>query len=315
MSATDTRKELMTVAICCYNAAHFLQRLVTEVASLESPVPFEILIVDNNSTDGTETLVKRLAQNCRVGMRYVLEPRQGIPHARNRAIEESRSSTYLAFIDADELPGKQWLKSAVKGLKEHAAECVGGRIEVDLQERPRWMSDSILLFLGKVDYGDKPFRIVDRSTPVWSGNIAYRTSIFDSGMRFDTRYNRKGSGIGGGSDGILFREMLQRQLHIRYEPEMRIRHLIPAQKMKRSYFLKLHYLAGKKAGRYEYQTDPRTATLGGTPRFLYPQLARKFLRAMSMYLTRHPEYLRESMNVSYQLGLMQGIREQGNLTE
>ena len=93
-----------------------------------------------------------------------LETNQGIPHARNRAIDESLDSTFLAFIDADELPYKTWLVSALHGLTDYFADCVGGEIVVDIPNRPKWLSDSVILFLGKVDHGSSPFPIVDRST-------------------------------------------------------------------------------------------------------------------------------------------------------
>jgi len=182
---------------------------------------------------------------------------------------------------------------------------VGGQIVVDIPNRPKWMSDSCLLFLGKVDYGSQPFRIKDRSTPVWSGNIAYRTSIFDRGLLFDTRYNRKGLGIGGGSDGIMFREILKNELHIRYEPNMRIMHLIPVNKIKRSYFLQLHYIAGKKSGMYE--VSPMDPLIFGIPRFMYLQLLKKLEHSLRLYLIQHKEYLRESMNATYHIGVMTGL--------
>ncbi len=305
MNSGDNKDDLITVAVCCYNAAHYLVNLIESIAALECPIPFEILIIDNNSHDNTKKIVKNLTSNCHIPIRYVTEKEQGIPFARNRAIKESRNSKYLAFIDSDELPDNDWLSCAVKGLVDYSADCVGGQIVVDIPSRPKWMSDSILLFLGKVDYGTKPFRIKDRSTPVWSGNIAYRTSIFSGGINFDTRYNREGSGIGGGSDGIMFREMLKCDLHIRYEPDMRIRHLIPESKIRRSYFIKLHYIAGKKSGMYEI--NPQSPKFFGIPRFMYLQLLRKLGYSLYLYIIQHDEYLRESMNASYHFGTITGL--------
>lgn len=305
MSTQHVKKPHITVAVCCYNAAEGLPTLIQQLESLNCPIPFEILIVDNNSTDHTADVVGNLAKNSRVPVSYVLEKQQGIPFARNRAIDESLNNDLLAFIDSDELPESKWLESAYRGLDSFQADCVGGKIKLNLPNRPEWLSDSLLPFLGKVDHGDTPIRVVDRSTPVWSGNVAYRTALFDDGLRFDTRYNRKGTGIGGGEDAIMFRELLDRKCHIRYEPEMCITHFIPDSKLRRTYFLKLHFTAGKKAGMYEMNWDG--AMLFGIPRYMYPQLLKKAFHALELLFTRNSEYLREAMNVSYLYGMMLGF--------
>ena len=175
MNTHSVKEHRMTVAVCCYNAADYLPTLVQQLEVLDCPIPFEILIVDNNSTDRTADIVRKMAKDSSVPIRCVIERQQGIPFARNRAIDESLHNEFLVFIDSDELPESKWLESAYSGLVSHHADCVGGEIRLDLPVRPGWLSDSLLPFLGKVDNGDTSIRVVDRSTPVWSGNIAYRT--------------------------------------------------------------------------------------------------------------------------------------------
>jgi len=301
--------EFLTVAICSYNSAGLLPRLVEGLDRLESPVDFEILIVDNNSTDDTRQVIEQLQRRVKRPLRYVLESEQGIPYARNRAIEESLGSTYMAFIDADELPDPQWLIAACRGLREYDADCVGGRIRLDLRKRPTWMTDSLLPFLGQIDHGNLPLKVADGSTPVWSGNVAYRTRLFAGGLRFDTRYNRAGSGIGGGEDGILFRALLENNTAMRYEPEMSIVHLIPDFKLKRSYFLKLHYISGKRAGMFE-MSRPQRNRLFGIPFFMYRQLLKKTYNVLTLIVRRNPEYLREAMTLTHHIGNMKGLCNQ-----
>jgi len=299
--------EQLTVAICAYNGAPLLGRLLGEVASLRCPVPFEILVVDNNSTDHTREVIAGAREHLSVPLRYVNEPQQGIPFARNRAIDESLASTFLAFIDVDELPEADWLAAAWEGLSTHGAESVGGRITVDLPRRPPWLADTLLPFLGQVEYGEEPFPITDPSTPIWSGNIAYRTALFADGLRFDTRYNRAGQGVGGGSDAVMFRHMLAAGVAMRYEPRMGIRHLIPPEKLRRRYFLRLHYNGGRKAGMYQW-AEPAGPTLLGVPRYMYRQLASHAVRGLGGFVRREPDYVRQLMNLSFHLGAMLGQR-------
>lgn len=296
----------VTVAICCYNAAEYLPKLFDQLVKQSCPLSWEILVIDNNSTDNSETIINDFAKSSIVPIRMVKETQLGIPFARNRAISESWSSTFLAFIDSDELPDTNWLATAITSLQTQTADSVGGEIELDLSLRPAWLSDSLLPFLGQVNYGNHPFPIQDRSTPIWSGNIAYRLSLFAGTPPFDTRYTRKGKGIGGGSDGILFRQLLASGAMMLYEPEMRIKHIIPKEKLTRRYFLKLHFIAGKKSGLYELSNTQGTSIFG-VPRYMFLLFIKKILTALKFFTLNHSEYMREAMNAAHLLGQIIGL--------
>lgn len=298
---------MLTVAICTYNGANRLQSLVAALRQQECPISFEILIVDNNSTDDTQRVLRQLsALDGGAPLRFVKETRQGIPYARNRAIEECMASTYMAFIDDDEVPGPQWLQAAVDALDREGAECVGGEIRVRLSaaQRPSWMTEELLGFLGQVQNGPNPFWITDHSTPVWSGNVAYRTSLFADDLRFDQRYNRQRRRIGGGSDGIMFRILLQRKCRIRYRPDMMIEHLIGPEKLRRNYFLRLHFVSGLRYGKYE--TGEYQRTLMGVAPFMLMQLVRQSCKAIAMFLKGDHRTLRQAMNVTHVMGSIYG---------
>jgi len=294
----------ITVAVCCFNAAHYLPDLLEKLISQNCTIPFEVLIVDNNSTDNTELLIADCVAKNELSIRYVKEHQQGIAYARNRAIEESLYSQYLAFIDADELPKESWLQTAVSTLSKQDVDCVGGKISVLLPYRPSWLSNDLLPFYGEVNHSMTSFRITDRSTPIWTGNIAYNTRIFQQGLRFDTRYNRKGKGIGGGEDVIMFNYFLQNNLTIIYNPYMEILHLIPDEKVNRRYFLKLHFIAGKNSGLYEIDIDAKK--ICRVPMFMFAQLLTKFFQILNTRLTSPNKYMREAMNFTHLLGMILG---------
>lgn len=296
------------VAICSYNRAERLPALIQALRAQPCPIPFEILVIDNNSTDNTQAVITELANTEGTPVRSVVEKHQGIPFARNRAISESLNDDFLLFIDDDELPSERMLETAVYSLDIDRAECVGGKISINFESyhRPTWLNDELLAFYGAINYGTDAFWIIDRSTPVWSGIVAYRTALFSDNpeLRFDHRYNRKGKGIGGGSDGIMFQQLLKRQVKIRYQPDMAVDHFIEDWKIRRSYFLKLHFIAGRKYG--QYQMDDFQRTILGIPPFMFPQLLQKTGQTLSMYLHRQPGVLREAMNVAHSLGSIWG---------
>jgi glycosyltransferase involved in cell wall biosynthesis len=69
---------------------------------------WEIIVVDNNSTDNTFNIVKEFKKNSKVPVKYVKEEKQGLSHARNRGIRESKGR-HIAFIDDDALADCNWI--------------------------------------------------------------------------------------------------------------------------------------------------------------------------------------------------------------
>lgn len=303
----------ITVAFCTYNRSDRLDVLVAALRSQVCPIPFDILAVNNNSADNTLSVLERLASMPGPNLRYVTEMEAGIVPARNRAIEESLTSDYMIFIDDDELPAPGFIASAYDALFNEDAECVGGCVEVDFSgfQRPKWLGDELLGFLAEVKYGETPFWVIDASTPLWTANIAFDMRIFrsDPSLRFDKRYNREGGDLGGGEDAIMFKSLLTRGVKIRYRPDMRVRHFVEMWKLKRRYFLKLHYRAGYRSGLYQLPAYQRIWF--GVPPFLVVQCASHFLITFSNYLKRKPGALRQAMNFTYALGQIVGYAKRG----
>jgi glycosyltransferase involved in cell wall biosynthesis len=305
----------LSFAVCTFNRCDRLETLVPAMRAQECPVPFEVLIVDNNSSDRTRAVVERLAARPGPPVRYAFEPEQGIPFARNRALAEALDRDFLVFMDDDEMPRPGLLAGAVRALTEEGALCAGGRVKVTFAPgtRPRWLGDELLGFLAEVDYGDEPFWIRDRSTPVWTANVGYRMALFREhpDLRFDRRYNRVGHAVGGGSDAVMFWRLLDLAVPIRYCPEMVVDHHVEAWRLKRRYFLKLHFIAGRKHG--QFQTGDLPRTLLGVPPFMVGHALRQLGKTGVMALRRQPGTLRQAMNASHAIGAIWGrvLRHRG----
>ena len=300
----------LTFAFCTYNRANRLQGLVAAMRAQFCPIPFEILAVNNNSPDNTLEVLERLRMQPGAPMRVVTETSQGIVPARNRAIEEALSSDILVFIDDDELPQPGLLQNAYDAIANEGAECAGGRVEVDFGPygRPTWLEDSLLAFLAEVRHGDLPFWITNDGTPIWTANIAYDLRLFreDPALRFDKRYNREGTDIGGGEDGAMLRALLARGRRIRYRPDMAVWHFIEPWRLKRSYFLKLHYRAGLRIGRQELPAYSRA--IFGIPPFLVGQCMKQGFKTLGMYLAGKGGALRQAMTAMHAIGNLVGYR-------
>ena len=298
----------VTVCICTFNRCKRLKPLITELRKQISPIPFDILIINNNSTDQTEEVLKKLIEEEGIPLRYVTESQQGISYARNRAISECLDKDFMLFMDDDEMPVQGLINAAIDALMNENADCAGGRVEVCFDEivRPRWLSDSLMGFLAETDYGTQALWISDTSKPLWTANIAYNMAIYrnNPSLRFDLRYNRKGEGVGGGEDVIMFDQLVDRKYRIRYRPDMIVKHHIDSWKIKRSYFLKLHFVAGIKQGRYELEEYGNS--IFGIPLFLFNQVIQQTLKWLKLGLKSDPETMRQGMNVAHALGLIRG---------
>ena len=297
---------MLTIAFCTFKRADRLENLVATLRAQSCPVPFDILVVNNNSPDNTLEILTTLQQQPGAPLRVVTETKQGIVHARNRAIEETRDSEIMMFIDDDELPMPGFLATAHDAIMSEKAECVGGPVKVCFapHKRPRWLENNLLGFLAEVDYGKEAFWVKGNTTPIWTCNVAYRTDLFKNGLRFDQRYNRCGNGVGGGEDVMMFQTLLEQGTKIRYRPDMLVEHFVESWRLKRSYFLKLHYVSGFKYGYHEFPSYPREVL--GVPLFLLSQLVRHTAKTVLMYASGQTGALRQAMNVTHAIGMIAG---------
>jgi glycosyltransferase involved in cell wall biosynthesis len=298
----------LTFSFCTFNRAQRLEKLVAAMRQQTAPVPFEILAIDNNSSDDTPAILDRLKRLPGPPLRVATERKAGIVPARNKALEEARHSDILVFMDDDELPLPGLLEAACRAVWVDKAECVGGRVKVKFEphSRPEWLTDDLLPFLAEVDYGSEPFWISDSTTPIWTANIAYDMRLFrdHTGLRFDHRFNRKGETAGGGEDEFMFHALLTLKARIRYEPQMAVEHFIHPSRLHRRYFLRRHFAAGRRKALYGEESYDRM--IAGIPPFLFPQAARQLARTASLLFRGKKQWLRQAMNFTHALGLIAG---------
>lgn len=302
----------LLLAFCSYRRAHRLRALVAALRAQQTPVPFEILAVDNNSPDDTAEVLAELQRLPGPALKVVRELSPGIVPARNRALACASSYQVLAFLDDDELPRPGWAAAAWEAIEEEGADCAGGQVCIDFSQhgRPPWLDAELLGFLAAIDHGPTPFWITDDSTPVWTSNIAYRVDYLRAqGLRFDLRYNRQGASAqsaGGGEDVVMLRALLARQARIRYRPDMIVDHDVEPERLRRRWFLRLHFQAGIRKGIHELTLAP--PLLAGAPRYLFAQLFRQSSKALGLALRGAPGALRQAMTAAHALGLIKGCR-------
>ena len=294
----------ITVALCTHNHADRLARTLADLAHLQAPSqPWEFLVIDNASSDATPALLA--ATDWRpdgVAVRIVCEEKLGLSNARNRALLEARGD-YLLFMDDDETPDPAWLTAYEQAMREHQPDALGGRIEVLFEDgaRPRWLQDELLGFLGKLDHGEARW-LIERATPIFGGNFAFRRNVFERIGNFDARLGRLGNANIGGEDTEIYRRLLEHDCRVRWVPQAIIHHRIQTPKLRRSYFLDLHFRQGRMEG-----ARKRGGGSHIPPLYLYPQVARACGRALALRLRRGADHsLRLEMNAAYFAGYVIG---------
>ena len=173
-----------SVSICTYNRAELLKNTLKSLVEMYSPeIEWELLLVDNNSTDATKPVAQMFSQS--LPLRYFFEKNQGLSYARNRAISECRSNLLL-FTDDDMLLSSCWLQSYVSAARNFPdADYFGGKILPRWPDgRPLWLKDEGMALLsglfGYYNQGDD-VRMYDYKNPTpFGGNFGLRRSLFEN---------------------------------------------------------------------------------------------------------------------------------------
>ena len=294
----------ISVALCTHNHADRLVRTLAGLAHIRQPSqPWELVVIDNASSDATpELLSAKEWRPAGMDVHIVREENIGLSNARNRALAEARGD-YLLFMDDDETPDPAWLSEYEHAMREYQPDALGGRIEVLFEDgaRPEWLQDELLGFLGKLDHGESRW-LTERTTPIFGGNFAFHRRIFDRIGGFDTRLGRQGNINVGGEDTEIYRRLLEHGCRVRWVREAIINHRIQTPKLRRNYFLDLHFRQGRMEGCRKRGNRSRLP-----PKYLWPQVARAFGRALAQRLRCGKNHsLRLEMNAAYFTGYVLG---------
>jgi len=226
----------VTVAICTYNRAAWLRQTLDGVTRQDYPPELlEVLVIDNNSTDGTADLVASY-RGARHPPRHVLETRQGANFARNRAIAEARGDV-IVFGDDDILVESDWLRHLVRPFANDAAGRIGAVagevIPVFPQGCPPWVGRFHGPQALRTDTGPTP----PGPTPM-SANLAFRRKIFSELGMFDTSVGRQGGLIFSGDENLVIHRLRRAGYEVWFSPEARVRHQMPAGRTTLRYMLR-----------------------------------------------------------------------------
>ena len=244
------KRPLITVVVPTYNRAALLRRCLHALLhqSLDRDC-YEIIVVDNGSTDLTAETVARVAAR-HPEVRYLFEPRQGISYAKNTGLEAA-AGTIVAYTDDDAFAHEDWLRLLAERFEhmQPRPHVVGGpAFPLYTGRRPPWFRDSYETF----SWGPAG-RFLERHECFYGLNSAFRRDVLAGAGAFDTRLGMKGGALGFDEDDEVFERLWAHTgtLHAYYEPAAWVGHAIPDARVQPAYRLKRELVGGQARHAFE----------------------------------------------------------------
>lgn len=230
----------LSVILPTYNRVALLPNAIAALLRQTAPSDsYEIVVVDNNSNDGTSDAVAAIGDP---RLRVIREPRQGLSYARNAGLEAARAPI-VAFTDDDVEAAPGWVGTIVSALDAHPqVDGVGGRVlPAWTRQRPSWLTREHWAPLALQDHGDGR-RLFDRSRPTGlvGANVAFRRGVFGRIGLFSKDVQRIKDGIGSTEDHDLLSRLYTAGGRMLYEPRMLVIARVQPDRYDRGYHRRWH---------------------------------------------------------------------------
>ncbi len=266
----------VSVAISTYNRCELLPTALESVLAQEMDgVRYEVIIVDNNSTDETRQVVESYIARGHANLRYVFEGQQGISHGRNAGVANARAPI-IAFTDDDVHVAPDWVASIKRAFDEHPeVDCVGGKVLAKWEsEPPSWLTRDHWSPLALLDYGDSPFYVnLENQMCLITANAAFRRDVVRRVGLFSPRFQHVGvSSVDDHEFQVRFWNAGGQGL---YDPRLVVIADVQLNRMAKSYHRKWHLSHGRQLANMRLEDVERSARgrLFDVPAHLYKQAA------------------------------------------
>jgi len=239
----------ITVAIPTHNRAATLRQTLASIAALEFPsgVAAECVVVDNNSTDDTAEVVEQAESDTPFPVRRVLEPELGSSYARNRAVAEA-TGDFIFFIDDDAVAEPRWAIEMMAEMDRRRLDALCGLVLPRFTATPpRWLGPSLYVRLAVHDeqkLAAAPLAEIENIHNYFSANVGFRRRTFELFGLFRGELGVIGGNPMSGEDTELFQRIVAWGGMMGFTMRARVYHLIPPERMRRSYLRRKSYAFG-----------------------------------------------------------------------
>lgn len=317
---TDEPESLeVSVVICTRNRARQLAEVLDSAAQLDLPpgLRWELLVVDNGSSDDTEAVIRSFSD--RLPVRYTREDTPGLSNARNHGVMAARG-IYLCWTDDDVRMDRRWLAAYVEAFRRHPEAAVfGGRVLPRLEggAAPAWFVEHHLKHpiaspMAYRDLGDEelPLSFSGNRIP-YGANFAVRTAeqrraLYDPELGVSPTHKRLGEEV----DAVY--RMMKAGATGWWVPGSVVHHLIPPGRQTAAYIYEYYFLAGATTAHLKARRpgDNYLIVDGEYPSDFALSRWRCYRRSMRRFLTYRlarrrgdPRWIEDLAGLGYYLGM------------
>lgn len=233
---------MISVIICTYNRDKFINACLQHLnnQTLERS-KYEILVINNNCSDNTETIVNDfMKENPSLDIKQLYENNQGLSFARNKGIEEAKYEI-VCYIDDDGMAEPDYLKKILEFFSHNKeAIGIGGKvIPIYETEEPAWYNKYLRMMVTKIDFGDKQFKCYGKKYPAGCSMIYKKEWLIKSGG-FNNLLKWRAD------DKYIYKAISKLNDNIYYYPSISVGHHIDKERITDKNFIRLSRLLGSE---------------------------------------------------------------------
>lgn len=234
----------ISAIICTHNRDAYLGTAIDSLLAQDFLGEFEIIVVDNASTDNTRTVVEARSHP---HLQYVYEPTLGLSVARNTGAAKAQAPL-LAYLDDDAVASRQWLRVLAGAYQAHATLAIaGGKVTLLWAEDmvpPQWLSPGLAANLGLYDLGEDVVWI-DRPGLTPRGlNYCIRRTFLEAIGGFDLNLGRVGKNLLSNEELLMTELALQQGWQVAYLPDALVGHHVAVERSRPTWFLQRGWWQG-----------------------------------------------------------------------
>ncbi len=231
----------ISIIVCTYNRCEILKYCLDSLEKqYVEKAQYEVIVVDNNSTDNTKEVVEEYCRK-NSNFKYVFESNQGLSHARNRGAKEAKAD-WVGYVDDDGKVRENYIEQALFTIENFDFDCFGGKVVNWFKYgRPRWYNEIY-------DAEKEKYAEVCEYDGFISGGISfYKKDIIVINGGFPGHLGMNGRKLGYGEETYL-QILIKDNGKIGFNPKIILEHLVPEHKMSVLWQLKRRFFDGEADG-------------------------------------------------------------------
>ena len=250
-----TAYPLITIVICTYNRAYILGECLRSLQAQTLPTCFfNIIVVDNDSNDATQALVKDFSHDW-PQLKFIIEKKRGAGNARNAALRNVKTD-WVACLDSDAKAHPDWLATVLETIKNDDFDAFGGPFYAwhFFGAPPKWLPKGFGTYEAAQPYGP-----LNEDNYIPGGNCAFRLNAAQAVGCFPVDIGMTGKKCAYGEETLMFNRMEKAGFRLGYVPAMKIDHCVLPYKYSFSWQIKSAFARGRALEQVEPQQHRHAA--------------------------------------------------------